>query len=168
MAAFDSAIAEFATTGKGVKSTYDDEKERDRFIKESNTRLFPNDTTIANAAVAGMDLQVMDKHGKIKVFIELDRSGAERIGHWGFISLLERKVENVMSAYQIAPVFMVYLNKHITNYWVYSFHPDFLWKYPLQTVDYTNWAPPKDYPKHPRDYQHRIALKHAELRTMGG
>jgi hypothetical protein len=173
MAAFDSAIAEFATKGKNVKSTWDDKIEREVFRKESNIILFPHYITQKNTQYDDMDLQVVDEHEKIKAFIELDRSGSNHIDHYKFISLLERKVLNVLTAYQIAPVLMVYLNKSMTRYFMYSFQPEFLGKYPLQKIDYTKEKlqtikKERNYPKHPRDYQHRIDLKHGEYRNIGG
>jgi len=172
MAAYDPAVAKFATTGKNVKSTWNDKVEREVFRRESNIILFPQFITQKNSQYNGMDLQVVDEHQKIQAFIELDRSGSNYIDNWTFVSLLERKVQNVLTAYQEAPVLMVYLNNSMTRYVMYLFLPEYLGKYPLQTIDYTKEKlqtikEERNYPKHPRDYQHRIDLKHCEYRNVG-
>ena len=169
MTAYDPTIAEFATTGKNVNSTYDDKIEREVFRRESNIILFPRFITQQNSQYDGMDLQVVDEHQKIKAFIELDRSGSNYIDNWTFVSLLERKIQNVLEAYQTAPVFMVFLNNSMTRYVMYMFRPKYLEKYPLQTINYTKEKLKKlfDFPKHTRDYQHRIDLKHCKFRNIG-
>ena len=163
MAEFSQFVSDLATTGKGVNDTYDDNIERKLFAEEY-ANLWPNWTICINDEFHPCDLCAIDSQNNIMAYMELDRAGNDwQEIYWGYLSILERKEENMLMYNQEAPVLMNWINQSMTKYCVLNLREVNILDYPLQKIPYKKNRHKTEW-KHPIDFHRRIPLEFGNLR----
>ena len=166
MAKFNQFVSDLSTTGKGVACTYDDNTEREVFVEEFS-RLWPEWNVCLNPKMHACDLSAYDSQNNIKAFIELDRAGQDwQKIYWNYLSILERKEENMLMYNREAPVLMVWINQSMSKYCILNLREVNILDYPLQKIPYKKNRN-KTIFEHPFDFHRRIPLKFGTLRTTG-
>ena len=166
MAKFNQFVSDLSTTGNGVTCTYDDNIEREVFAEEFS-RLWPKWNVYLNPKMHACDLSAYDSQNNIKAFIELDRSGNDwQEIYWNYLSILERKEENMLMYNQEAPVLMILINQSMSKYCVLNLSDVNILDYPLQKIPYKKKRN-KTVFEHPFDFHRRIPLEFGSLRTTG-